>query len=54
MITSEIIKELAEIKNTNEVTRKPVLAWARRPEVQRLQKTMLDSIQDSKEFDMIS
>ena len=53
-MTAEIIKELPVIKNASKVKSEQVLSQPKRIEAQQLQKTMLDSLKDNKEFDMIS
>ena len=53
VMMAEIIKEPTAIKVTSEVTSELVLSCAKKIEPQQSQKGMLDSLKDSREFDMI-
>ena len=45
----EIIRQLTALKETNEVTSEQVLCWAKRVEAQRVQKVLLEAIEEIKE-----
>ena len=46
-----IIRKLTAIKNTNEITRKQLLLWARRVGAQRVHKTFIEATKENKRFD---
>ena len=50
---TEIIKELATVKKTNEVTSEQVYSWTKGVEVQRAHKVTLDTNKESMAFGMI-
>ena len=45
---TEIIREVTEIKMTNEITNEQVMFWARRVKAQRPQKIILDATRERK------
>ena len=47
---TDIIREWTAIKKTNEVTSEQVLAWTRRMEAQRTQKTLIEATKENKDF----
>ena len=49
-ITDEIIKELIAVKGSSKVSSKQVLVWAKRVEVLRVQKAVLDNTRNAKMF----
>ena len=46
-------KELTVIKDISEITSKHVLSWAKRMERQESQKAILESLNETKDFDML-
>ena len=52
MIT-EIIQVLTAVKKTKEITKEKVLAWARRADMQRTQKALMEVTKDNKDFNTI-
>ena len=52
-MTAEIIRELTVIKDTREVTIQQVLFLTKRIEVQQPLKAMLQSLKETKDFNMI-
>ena len=50
---TEIEREQAAVKKTNEITSEQALCWAKRVEAQRAQKTILEPAKESKESDVV-
>ena len=49
----EIIKELTATKNNDHITRGGILAWTKGVEVERAQAVVLNTLTESKRFDII-
>ena len=49
----EIIRKLAKTNDNTHLTSEYVLEWAKRIEVQGAQAAVIDSLSDTKEFDII-
>ena len=52
-MTTEGIKELVGIKDTNDITSHQVVVWAKRVKAQRLERAILRSIRDTEQFDTV-
>ena len=50
---TKVIRELTAMKTTSEITSEQVLCWAKRIEAQRVQKAMLETKKESKDFDTV-
>ena len=50
-ITAKIIKELTAFNDTSQVSSRKVISQVQRVKVQRIQKAVLDSIRDAKDFE---
>ena len=49
-IKAKIFKELTALKDASKLSSMQVFMWAKRVEVQRVQKVVLDNIRDMKQF----
>ena len=49
----EIIRELTTKTNSEQMTRKDVLAWSKRVKVKRVQASVLNDIMETKTFDKV-
>ena len=50
---SEILRKVSALEDINDATSERVLIWALQVEAQRVQKEVLDSIKEAKDFDSI-